>query len=150
MNKLDQSELDVILSVRNENLPGLSSTLLLSNQLYLLVSDRLLEQYYGQAAASIKEQSRRGTQLEDFAKLPFLLITPPNKLGTIIANCFEEAGIIPHVYLSTINMRMSCALFFSRSLRRIFHHHASVQASTGAGSRCQRIPGSLQTESGFP
>lgn len=82
----------------------------MSNQLYLLVSDRLLEQYYGQAAASIKEQSRRGAQLEDFAKLPFLLITPPNKLGTIIANCFEEAGIIPHVYLSTINMRMSCAL----------------------------------------
>ena len=111
MAKLDQGELDVVLSVRNENLPGLSSTLLLSNQLYLLVSDRLLEQYYGpEAAAAIKEQSRRGAQLEDFAKLPFLLITPPNKLGSIIANCFEEAGVVPRVYLSTGYLRMSVAL----------------------------------------
>ena len=110
MAKLDQGELDVILSVRNENLPGLSSTLLLSNQLYLLVSDRLLEQYYGPAAQAIKVQSRRGAQLEDFAKLPFLLITPPNKLGTLIANCFEEAGVIPRVYLSTSYMRMGGAL----------------------------------------
>ena len=60
----------MILSVRNENLPGLSSTLLLSNQLYLLVSDRLLEQYYGPAAQAIKEQSRRGAQLEDLPNCP--------------------------------------------------------------------------------
>ncbi len=110
MEKLNQGELDVVLSVRNENLPGLSDTLLLSNQLYLLVSDRLLFQYYGEAARSIKEHSRHGAQLEDFARLPFLLITPPNKLGSIIANCFEEAGVIPRVYLSTSYMRMSTSL----------------------------------------
>lgn len=110
MDKLDRGELDVVLSVRNENLPGQSCPLLLSNQLYLLVSESLLTRYYGAAAPDIKEQARRGAQLEDFARLPFLLITPPNKLGSIIANCFEEAGVTPHVYLSTTYMRMSASL----------------------------------------
>lgn len=110
MAKLDAGELDVALSVRNENLPGLSSTLVLSNQLYLLVSDRLLQQYYGDSAPAIKKHARHGAQLEDFARLPFLLITPPNQLGTLIANCFEEAGITPKIYLSTSYLRMSDSL----------------------------------------
>lgn len=110
MAKLNQGELDVVLSVRNENLPGLSSTLVLSNQLYLLVSNRLLQQFYGEAAASIKEHAHHGAQLEDFARLPFFLITPPNQLGTLIANCFKEARVTPKVYLSSSYMRMSDSL----------------------------------------
>lgn len=110
MAKLNQGDLDVVLSVRNENLPGLSNTLVLSNQLYLLVSDRLLQQFYGDAAASIKEHAHHGAQLEDFARLPFFLITSPNQLGTIIANCFKEARVTPKVYLSSSSMRMSDSL----------------------------------------
>ena len=110
MAKLNQGDLDVVLSVRNENLPGLSNTLVLSNQLYLLVSDRLLQQFYGDAAASIKEHAHHGVQLEDFARLPFFLITSPNQLGTIIANCFKEARVTPKVYLSSSSMRMSDSL----------------------------------------
>ena len=106
-SQLLEGNLDVILSVRNENIPGLSSTLLLANQIYLLVSDRLLKKYYGAETEIIKERSRHGAHLKDFAKLPFLMLTPPNRMGTILTNCFEEAGCAPQVYIRTDHLRMS-------------------------------------------
>ena len=100
-------ELDVALTVQSENLPGLINEPMLSNQLYLCVSDRLLQQYYGNQAEMIKLRSRNGAHLADFSKLPFLIITPPNHLGTILANCFEEAGYLPRIYLQMDHLRLS-------------------------------------------
>ncbi len=107
MQQLLAGELDVALTVQSENLPGLINEPMLSNQLYLCVSDRLLQQYYGNQAEMIKLRSRNGAHLSDFAKLPFLIITPPNHLGTILANCFEEAGYLPRIYLQMDHLRLS-------------------------------------------
>lgn len=36
-----------------------------------------------------------------------MIITPPNHLGTILANCFEEAGYLPRIYLQMDHLRLS-------------------------------------------
>lgn len=104
---LQEDKLDVVLTVEKEDLPGYSSLPLLSNQVYLLAADRLLRTYYGNDLARIKTKARRGAHLADFLKLPFYIITPPNHLGTIISNCFKEAGAPPRIYLQSAQMRMS-------------------------------------------
>ena len=106
MSSLIRGELDVVLTVNDANTPGLASKLLLTNRLYMCVSDKLLKKYYGNKAERIKQISRRGAHIEDFAKLPIVMITPPNRLGTIIANCYEEVGCNPNIYIQTDHMRM--------------------------------------------
>lgn len=106
MSSLIRGELDVILTVNDANTPGLASRLLVTNRLYMCVSDKLLTKYYGNKAEHIKQISRRGAHIEDFAKLPIVMITPPNRLGTIIANCYEEVGCTPNIYIQTDHMRM--------------------------------------------
>ena len=104
---LQEDKLDVVLTVEKEDLPGYFSLPLLSNQVYLLAADRLLRTCYGDDLRRIKTKARRGAHLADFLKLPFYIITPPNHLGTIISNCFKEAGATPRIYLQSAQMRMS-------------------------------------------
>ena len=69
---------------------------LIRDQLYLCVSDRLLERYYGNEMEKLKERAENGAYVQEFEKLPFCLMT--NRMGQILQNCFDEAGILPHVY----------------------------------------------------
>lgn len=107
---LQEEKLDVVLTVEKEDAPGFNSIPLLSNQVYLLVADRLLRNYYGENLQTIKKKSRRGAHLADFLELPFYIITPPNQLGTSISNCFKDAGGVPRVYLQSALMRLSSQL----------------------------------------
>lgn len=106
VTSLVRGELDVIITASNVAQPGLTSQLLLTNKIYMCVSDKLLKKYYGDKAEQIKQQSRMGAHIEDFAKLPIVMLTPPNRLGTIIANCYEEVDCTPNIYLQTDLMRM--------------------------------------------
>lgn len=108
--QLKEDKLDVVLTVEKIDLPGYVSEPLLSNQVYLLAADRLLQQYYGSDLQRLKAKARRGAHVADFLRLPFYIITPPNHLGTIISNCFKEAGAQPHVYLQAAQMRLSTQL----------------------------------------
>ena len=66
---------------------------------YFCVSDKLLRKYYGDEMYSLREKSVNGANLEDFSRLPFLIVSPLGRLGRKVAQCFNEAGYEPKVYL---------------------------------------------------
>ena len=67
---------------------------------YFCVSDKLLHRHYGGDMAGLKEKSfHEGADLRDFSRLPFLIVSPLGRMGRRIAQCFDEAGYEPDVYL---------------------------------------------------
>ena len=90
-------ELDMAVVAQNEEIPVLQTTELMKDRLYLCVSEALLHKYYPESADSLKRKSIRGASLADFGKLPFCMYS--NQLGNTIHGAFEEAGIIPHVFI---------------------------------------------------
>ena len=66
---------------------------------YFCVSDKLLYQYYGDETPALREKSINGAHLEDFSKIPFLIVSPQGRMGKRISQCFQEAGYEPRIYL---------------------------------------------------
>ena len=66
---------------------------------YFCVSDKLLYKYYGEDMNILREKSINGADLEDFSRLPFLIVSPLGRMGRKIAQCFNDAGYEPKVYL---------------------------------------------------
>ena len=100
-NLLIEDELDVALCSLNENITNLNTKLVLADNIYFCVTDRLLQEYYPETYKELKEQAAHGASLANFAKLPFLTLATPNKLGVTMTKCFEEAGFTPKSYLNT-------------------------------------------------
>lgn len=67
---------------------------------YFCVSDKLLWKHYGEGMYALREKAfREGADLKDFARLPFLIVSPQGRMGRRIAQCFSDAGYEPDVYL---------------------------------------------------
>ena len=66
---------------------------------YFCVSDKLLYKHYGDDMYALREKSINGADLGDFSRLPFLIVSPLGRMGRRIAQCFNEAGYEPKVYL---------------------------------------------------
>ena len=88
--------LDFAIVLSGTENPQLHSSHLIHDQLYLCVSDRCLRRYYGDDAEALKEKAENGAFVQDFEKLPFCMMT--NRMGQMLQNCFNEAGVIPHVF----------------------------------------------------
>lgn len=81
--------------------PLLVQEFMQKSQIYLCISDKLLKRYYPQCYKDIKSKNKDGINVADIKELPFLIFESPNGLHSIMMRCFEEADIIPHVYMST-------------------------------------------------
>ena len=67
---------------------------------YFCVSDKLLYKHYGEEMYGLREKAfSEGAELKDFSRLPFLIVSPLGRMGRRIAQCFDEAGYEPNVYL---------------------------------------------------
>ena len=67
---------------------------------YFCVSDKLLYRYYGEEMYALREKSYCfGAKLEDFSRIPFLIVSPLGRMGRRISQCFNEAGYEPKTYL---------------------------------------------------
>ena len=109
-NMILQDELDVALCSLNEPISEVETHLILSDNVYLCVTDKLLQQYYPSTYPALKEKSRLGAFIGDFSRLPFLTLDSPNKLGRVMDHCFKEAGFVPKSYLSATFTRLFPAL----------------------------------------
>lgn len=103
-------DLDMALTVINDNAPNVKTTLIMEDKIYLCVSEDLLKKYYGKDRKSLKEKALHGAYVGDFRKLPFSIVSPPNILGTSISNCFEEANFTPKVYFESTSVGLSSTI----------------------------------------
>lgn len=106
---LEEGDLDLAICVMEEPIPkNLVAQHILADQLYLCVSEKLLNRVYGKKEAEIlKEKSKLGAHVGDFRKLPFFMMKNQNKLAFAISKCFTEAGFVPDVYLASMLTRIT-------------------------------------------
>lgn len=103
-------ELDLAIVLANSENPAIESTYLMSDQVYLCVTDALLTQHYGDSATQIKERSLNGANIRDFTRLPFCMLN--NRLGKTIQQCFDEEEITPNIYTTSEYMKISTSISF--------------------------------------
>ena len=101
--KLEQmvhdGELDFAVTIDGAKTVELMRTQFMADQVYLCVPDNLLTQYYGEEEArTVKERSRDGAVIQDFAKLPFSILA--NRLGERMSDFFMREGCAPNVYFT--------------------------------------------------
>jgi len=95
-----ENELDLAITVSDLTADArLLSRGLLKDQIYLCVSEPLLQQYYGDETAALKKRSLQGASVGDFSRLPFALTL--NRMGRMVKACFDEAGITPRAYITS-------------------------------------------------
>ena len=104
-----QLDYAVLLNQSEEINPKLHQIHLMNDQLYLCVTDQLLRRFC-QNTDELCERAIRGANIVDFSDLPFCMY--PNRIGTILHNCFDEAGIYPKIYLSDSNLTVSISACF--------------------------------------
>lgn len=130
-NLVLNGELDMAISVINDNSVAMDSTLVMKDQVYLCVADSLLTKHYGKKSAALKKKCLKGAQVSDFKDLPFSIVAPPNILGVAISKCFEEAGFSPKTYFSSTTTGITSAIC-STGLSVCFISQLSISNSPDA------------------
>ena len=108
---LDNS-LDFAITLNGNEHPKLVSTLLMNDQVYLCVADSLIHKYYGDKAGDLKNKAAKGAYVENFSLLPFCIFE--NRMGHQINQCFEDARITPHRYLTSTYTQIGTTVCFQR------------------------------------
>lgn len=108
---LCDGELDLFIGIMYQDDPRLNVTPILNDMIYLVCSDRLLSQSFGDAGQDLKQRAVCGADLKSFGKLPFLLPKPPMKLRKIIDSCFQDARVTPNIFLESSTTELLISLF---------------------------------------
>lgn len=104
--------LDFAITLNGEEHPKLVNYQLMDDQVYLCVADSLLQRYYGETAAALKERAFHGTDVREFSRLPFCIFN--NRMGWQINQCFEAANIIPRAYITSTYTQIGTTICFQR------------------------------------
>ena len=118
-------QLDLAVTVSSRADPRLAEDHLMDDQVYLCVADSLLQRYYGAEVESLKARSAKGAFIGDFADLPFCLLE--NRIGERVYECFAEARITPHPYITSTYTHISASICFQR-LAAAFIPHVCLAA----------------------
>lgn len=106
-----EGQLDLYIGIQSIENPLLVYYPMMTDDVYLVVSDAVLEQYYGDKTPELKKKAREGVDLKDFSKLPYLLVSHPNRLRKVADECFREVGYQPNIYIESANTDMLISLY---------------------------------------
>ena len=104
--------LDFAITLNGEEYPKVLSNQLMDDQVYLCVSDTLLQTYYASEREELKERAIHGAYVEQFAKLPFCIFD--NRMGRQINQCFEAANLTPRTYITSTYTQIGTTVCFQR------------------------------------
>ena len=104
--------LDFAVTLNGEDHPRLVSHQLMDDQVYLCMADSLLQNCYGETAQALKEKAIHGTDVKDFAKLPFCIFN--NRMGRQINQCFDAANITLRAYITSTYTQVGTTVCFQR------------------------------------
>ena len=110
--QLADNMIDFCVGVFQSQNPELQSTHLLTDGVYLCMSDSLLREYCPERADDLLHTGQNGISLAEFPELPVALPAEGIPLLRVILSCYEEAGTAPNVILTTAYPQMFRALYF--------------------------------------
>lgn len=110
--QLADNAIDFCVGVFQSQNPELQATHLLSDGVYLCMSDDLLREYCPQRAEELLQTGHEGVSLTEFPTLPVVLPSDGIPLTRVILSCYEEAGLAPHAVLTTAYPQMFRSLYF--------------------------------------
>lgn len=110
--QLADNAIDFCVGVFQSQNPELQATHLLTDRLYLCMSDRLFQTYCMGQKEKLLASGGEGISLSEFPNLPVVLPSEKISLTRIILSCYEEAGATPHVVLTTTYPQMFRSLYF--------------------------------------
>lgn len=88
MEMLVNGELDIALAIEKVTHPLLRSTPLFRDQIYLMVSQNLLNRFYGDCTTDLIQKARKnGADLKDFLELPFVDIRSASLIRDVFSSC---------------------------------------------------------------
>ena len=104
-------ELDLAIVSSDRVDPELIAVPLMTDDIYLCVTDELLRRHYGEEAEALKRDAwERGAYVGAFAELPFCMFT--SRLGGLIRACFAEEHVSPRVYIESTYTHVAAELCF--------------------------------------
>lgn len=104
-------ELDLFLGVMYQDNQKLHVVATLSDYIYMVCSDELLQKQFPDTFDEIKKDSKKGVDLNKFSNMPFLLPQPSMRLRKILDQCFTEAKITPKIFLESSTTELLLALY---------------------------------------
>ena len=110
--QLADNAMDFCVGVFQSQNPELQATHLLTDGLYLCMSDNLFREYVQDRAEHLLSTGQEGISMADFPGLPVALPSDGIPLSRVILSCYEEAGVTPNVLLTTAYPQMFRALYF--------------------------------------
>ena len=110
--QLADNSMDFCVGVFQSQNPELQASHLLSDRLYLCMSDDLLRTYAPDRADLLLETGKDGVTMADFPGLPVALPSDGIPLSRVILSCYEESGVTPNVLLTTAYPQMFRTLYF--------------------------------------
>lgn len=108
---LFNGELDLFIGIMYQDNPKLKVSTILNDRIYLICSDELLMKYYPDSYQTLKEKSVSGVNLAAFSDVPFLLPKPPMRLRKTLDTCFQDAKVIPKVFLESSTTELLMSLY---------------------------------------
>lgn len=110
VEQLLEGTIDLVVATVDHKTPGIVVSDLYSEQLELLVSNRLLEELYGGEAPSVVANVRATGSLAAMASCPFLVVGQRDVTGEQARRLFAESGIDPWVRVISKNSETLVAL----------------------------------------
>lgn len=104
--KLMADEIDLFVGLGNPPYDGLSIVPLMSEQLYMMISDQILSEVFEEELSSLKICLSQGVCLKDFYAQPFLLPAEGNNIRRLIDNIFLSEGIYPQIVCESLSFQL--------------------------------------------
>ena len=108
---LFSNEIDIFIGIVPKDNPKLNVIPLLSDKIYIIANDSLLEKHFGSLYTNLKNKYRNGVDLKEFSKVPFLLPKSPSKIRSSIDYCLRIDNIKPEIFLETMTTDLLLPLY---------------------------------------
>lgn len=108
--KLMADEIDLFVGLGSPPYDGLSIVPLMSDQLYMMVSDQILSEVFKEDLTSLKVRLSQGVRLKDFYTQPFILPAVGNNVRRLLDNIFLREGIYPQIVCESLSFQLMARL----------------------------------------
>ncbi len=110
--QLAGNTMDLCIGVFQSQHPELACRHLLTDRLYLCLSEQLLQEHFPNHTEELLRRGPNGVSMAEFPDLPVVLPSEEIPLSQVILACYEEAGLSPRILLTTTYPQMFRDLYF--------------------------------------